>query len=72
MDVLHALFLRFFLSIIPRIPGRTIAVVRKQAPTPKKSAPPNWPNPGITENIKEPKANIVVSEVRRMAFPVLE
>ena len=56
----------------PNIPGRIIAVVKKQAATPRKSAPPNCPKAGKAENIRDPNANIVVSEVSRMAFPVLE
>lgn len=47
-------------------------VVRKQAPTPRKSAPPSWPNPRYTENKRDPKASIVVREDSKMAFPVLE
>ena len=47
-------------------------MVKKQAPTPIKSAPPKDAQPLKIENTKEPKANIVVSDVRKIAFPVLE
>ena len=53
------------------IPDRMMAVERKQAPTPMNMAPPRLPNPHQIENTKEPKANMVVILVRKMAFPVL-
>ena len=53
------------------IPDRMMAVERKQAPTPMNMAPPRLPNPRQIENIKEPKANIVVIALRKIAFPVL-
>ena len=65
------LFYLFFLSVNPIILGKIITVERKQAPTPMNMAPPRLPNPRQIENIKEPKANIVVILVRKMAFPVL-
>ena len=56
----------------PSIPGMIRTVVRKQAPTPIKRALPRWAKPRQMEKTSEPKASIVVKEVRRMAFPVLE
>ena len=54
------------------IPDRMMAVERKQAPTPMNMDPPRLPNPRQIENTKEPKANIVVIALRKIAFPVLE
>ena len=62
---------RFLFSMMPMMAGSTITVVRKQAPTPMNRAIPKEANPRNMEKAKEPKANMVVSEVRNMAFPVL-
>jgi len=53
------------------MPDKMIAVKRKQVPTPMNMAAPRLPNPRQIENTKEPKANIEVVLVRKMAFPVL-
>ena len=60
-----------FLSNHPIMPAKMMAVERKQAPTPMNMAPPRLPNPRQIENTKEPKANMVVILVRKIAFPVL-
>ena len=54
------------------IPERKSTVVRKHAATPRKSAPPRWPNPRQMEKTREPKASMVVRDVSSTAFPVLE
>ncbi len=48
-----------------------MTVDKKQAPTPINMATPRLANPGQIENTRDPKANIVVALVRRIAFPVL-
>jgi len=70
-DFLNSYFLLFLLCINPKIPGRIMTVVRKQAPTPMNMANPKETKPRKTEKAIDPKASIVVSEVRRIAFPVL-
>ena len=52
-------------------PAKMITVVKKQAPTQTNKAAPVCPNPRQMENINEPNANIVVSEVSKIALPVL-
>lgn len=64
--------LYLLLSISPRMPDRTITVVKKHAPTPMKRELPNQAQTGNREKTIEPKASIVVREVSRIAFPVLE
>ena len=54
------------------MPAKMMAVERKQAPTPMNmAAAPRLPNPRQIENTKEPKANMVVILVRKIAFQVL-
>ena len=60
----------YFLSIAPIMPDSTITVVKKQAPTPRKSAPPSRPKPHQIEKTNEPNVSIVVSEVSKIAGPV--
>src|SRR5665648_1147718 len=67
----RVLFYLFFLSKNPVIPDKIITVQRKQVPTPMNIAPPRLPNPRQIENTKEPKANMVVILVKKIAFPVL-
>jgi hypothetical protein len=67
---------RFFIlllpfSINPMIPGSTMTVVKKQVATPIARTHPNCAHPRNTENMSEPKANPVVSDVRKIALPVL-
>ena len=71
-DFFNSSFLLFLLEINPKIPGRIMTVVTKQAPTPMDMAPPKEAKPRNTEKTIDPKARIVVSEVRKIAFPVLE
>ena len=49
-----------------------IMVVKKQAPTPKISAQDKLAYPRNGENIMDPKARMVVRDVRKTALPVLE
>ena len=49
-----------------------IAEVRKQVPTPMNKVIPNEAQPRNMEKPNEPNANMVVSEVSNIAFPVLE
>tara|TARA_B110001454_G_scaffold197231_1_gene200578 strand:+ start:613 stop:777 length:165 start_codon:yes stop_codon:yes gene_type:complete len=45
-------------------------VAKKQVPTPINNAIPILPNPLYVANHREPKPNMVVSDVSRIAFPV--
>ena len=49
-----------------------MVVVKKQAATPRNRDPPKSPQAGKDEKTKDPKASMVVNEVSKIAFPVLE
>jgi hypothetical protein len=46
-------------------------VAKKQAATPTNNAAPRCPKPRQMEKISEPKASIVVNDVKSIALPVL-
>jgi len=55
---------------MPNMAGIINRVAKKQVPTPINNAIPILPNPLYVANQREPKPNIVVSDVSRIAFPV--